>query len=653
VATTTIKSGIQLWRHLRESGGLDVERYDADIVDDIRRHIGFPAGTSIERGLKTAQISPDRLIRAFLRAVAPYSAMMNELLSMFARAGAQASSENLLLRFDFDSKVEGLAFDLESFRQWSRRWVEETRSMRILTWQSKLLWRLVPAFGQFPYAQRSVIGEPRAREWLRLYDGEKKWPEFDLPRPEVGVELQGLVDETWTALEAFLDDARQFGPSREDLERKIAGTDERPDVDSPAAEDVVRRGTLRHIDSDGWAGSLVSAAYKFSEHAPGSASTAEARAALQSILSEVPRQDRVLTVKVETLDDLLNLPVWKHRHELYSAWVGSRVAKALGDPERVTVHQCGGRILYRFSGTHLATAHTPTGERLDVWSELRSPTAGLKRKGRSRSIQPDYSVARAPVTDPDSTILVVECKQYLKASPANFSAALEDYAKGRPKALVVLAGYGSTAERILERVDPEVRSRTRIVSHLRPDRPDSLAAFQQAVVHALAPANGCSSPTSEPAAASTSRFSPTTARITLSWQARVDLDLHAWYRASAASPLVHISYSNLGDLARPPFVALAADVRTAGEETVSLGRVLPGTYSIAVHRYSPSGSVAESMAAVTADFDGLRIQMPGPAQQGPWWHVLVFDSTRGSLQLSNRTSSAPPDYDGSPAQRAG
>jgi hypothetical protein len=68
-------------------------------------------------------------------------------------------------------------------------------------------------------------------------------------------------------------------------------------------------------------------------------------------------------------------------------------------------------------------------------------------------MQPDYSLITSPITSPESSILEVECKQYLVASKRKFADALTDYANGRPNAQIVLVNYGRASSDILNEVD--------------------------------------------------------------------------------------------------------------------------------------------------------------------------------------------------------
>ncbi len=78
---------------------------------------------------------------------------------------------------------------------------------------------------------------------------------------------------------------------------------------------------------------------------------------------------------------------------------------------------------------------------MHVWSELKSPFYAPIGKGRKKGIKPDYSLTLEPITEPETTLLTIECKQYKRGDAKNFLAAVVDYARGLPSSKVILMNY--------------------------------------------------------------------------------------------------------------------------------------------------------------------------------------------------------------------
>ncbi|MCJ7933424.1 MAG: Mfa1 fimbrilin C-terminal domain-containing protein [Chryseobacterium sp.] len=145
---------------------------------------------------------------------------------------------------------------------------------------------------------------------------------------------------------------------------------------------------------------------------------------------------------VKRLTNLLNLPIWKRRHELYSAWMLTNIEKSLeGYP--LTVHHTDGVLKMPFRPTHLITVHSTNVELL-LYSEMRLK-AELESKERNGAIQPDYILFKKGIEAKDAKV-VIEVKQYRKPSNSNFGDAIRDYSIGCPNAHIFLVNYGKTSD---------------------------------------------------------------------------------------------------------------------------------------------------------------------------------------------------------------
>jgi hypothetical protein len=276
------------------------------------------------------------------------------------------------------------------------------------------------------------------------------------------------------------------------------------------------------------------------------------------------------------------------------------------------VHADRGTIRFAFSGTHLAT-FDGFAPRLHLWTELRSPLANPVGK-RTVAIQPDLTLLADPITARHSP-LVVECKQYKRASTRNFADALSDYAHGHPDARIVLVNYGrAQAARVLDRVAPDIVLRTAVVGDFRPGTADQVEQFRREVRTAVGLA----------------RFDDgVPARITLRWSDRPrDLDLHVRIGDEA-----RVSYQNRGALDEYPYCALDEDItKGVGPEVISIARWLPATYFLVVHNFSNDGTLGESKARVTLERGSEVREFQCPAEMADSeWLVCEIDGRTGAV----------------------
>ncbi|EEF26263.1 hypothetical protein RCOM_1972830, partial [Ricinus communis] len=171
---------------------------------------------------------------------------------------------------------------------------------------------------------------------------------------------------------------------------------------------------------------------------------------LRPLLASLDHKHRWIDQTYADLLDLLKLPTWRKRHELFSVWVGSillRTAKAEAD--RFRFLSANGALSFAFGGNRLAT-YDRDGEQFDIWAELRSALVGTSSK-RKKGIQPDFRVL-SPSLDGShnaQTRFVLECKHYLLPSVSNFSQAAADYARSCPHAAVLLVNHGPIDDSML------------------------------------------------------------------------------------------------------------------------------------------------------------------------------------------------------------
>jgi hypothetical protein len=184
---------------------------------------------------------------------------------------------------------------------------------------------------------------------------------------------------------------------------------------------------------------------------------------------------------MEALTEVLSLPIWQKRYELYSAWVFTRFLAALTG-HQIELHHEDGCLRFAFHETLLATVLSRP-KPLDVYAEKRIKAHALRGHGRVSAIQPDYS---AWTQGNGECKLAIECKHYKKASTVNFSDALIDYSTNLPEARVLLVNYGPIKAALMAMTSAGGDEKRRFCwGNVNPEFPAQVKAFEQAVRNAV------------------------------------------------------------------------------------------------------------------------------------------------------------------------
>lgn len=486
----SLSTSWELWTFLREKAGLDDRNYDIQIAEELCKGLGIPLPCrDIKRELQERSISIELFIGAFLKAIQPYAQMMSDLCKFFYVHGVKKTNKEMKILFDFGKGPEDLGFHLEHFREVLFRYTKICKSVAIYGWNHDTLWLLVRVF------EDSRSYEPvdsNAKDWLSSYgqNREFRFPLPTLPTTEVQ-QIDLWLHRAWHVWATITLECAKYGPQRDGLRqhaKRMGNQLTENDIDSKELVDFKEWDvkTLFSLDNDRWPESMLRGLFGFTEkilEIPETSRVEEAQTTIQQIqqlFSKLPRWVGKKEILTKELLELLNLPIWNRRYELYQTWVLTQIDKALDVYER-TIHHVNGELTLRFSGTHIGTLETGKG-RIFIWSELRSPLTNPLGEGRKGHIQPDYSLAFEPVTAPSQTVVAIECKQYRKANSKNFAAALVDYARGRPNAKVILVNYGGIPETVFDKVYNNLRTRLSIVGYFRPDKLEQKEIFRQTLL---------------------------------------------------------------------------------------------------------------------------------------------------------------------------
>lgn len=620
-----LQKSSDVWKDLVEQGELGKKGYDSELIEELCNKLGLQKDKSIEKQLDEKQISVEKLITTFFSMLKPFSKMMTDLLVVFEKANVKKTSDNLRIKFDFDCDegTEALEFNLSDFKDWQR--VMEKLIQHYYNWElsSDIFWRI---FRIFDYTTSAQVDNDEISEWLDTYS-EGIWPVKRIICPLTGVaSLDEKIKQIWCVLNILIDECSGYSNVRKES-RKFGYCGEL------IKNDATLEGKLKLfglVDSDNWAENIVSVVYSTVERIKENDSqemVKQLEDQLQKIIEEINLEPYTVENERENLIEILNLPIWKHRYELYAAWIFTQIINAL-DISKASINSEQGVLEFSFSGINLAT-YNNYNPILQVWTELRTHYATPIGKGRKENIQPDYSLAIEPVEDPNSSILVVECKQYKRASAKNFSAALQDYAKGRPNAEVILVNYGPAKQEILEKVDEEVRGRTIIIGDMRPGQDTVIDLFKEKVKLAINRYYNKKS---------IFEFLPQT-QIELSWGEKPrDLDLYMIIKSDVIES--EINYNNSGAKDSFPNAVYLEDIRNGfGPECINIFEWHKGQYLIKVHNFSKEIKLAGCGARIRViDSEEEKVIICPEEGEGEWWNVALINIIDGTLYEINEIS---------------
>jgi hypothetical protein len=652
-----------LWPALIKQAGLDVpgwwrrvpkqDSYDADLMNELRGRL-FPGSTaSLKTLLKAAAppVSAETLLRCFFQVLQPFSMMKRDILEMLAAAGSRKGDDNIKIRFQLNESDDPLDLLLNEFRDQMEFIEKRAVTLSVREWRLNELWKIPKVaeenlpedFESFPLSS----SDEQIRKWIEQSSSTRRFETFpDVWRTdndELDRRLEVIVDLLQEILTAFRRYGHDYETARREIERIIELDGGRVYDDRGGGPFDPIGFTLRQLyflESDFWISAVgqwllkvrLGTARETADASVGETIVSELDALIPQIRHSIAERDEI----VRQLTDILNLPIWKKRHAVYAVWIGSQIWRALDKDWQFRFHLDDDVLSFAFSGSHLATLlSSRTDQVLDWWTELRTPAARLPSGHRSKGIQPDYRIRRAPHSAADSDVLIVEVKQYKRSSTGNFTAALMDYAFACKKASVMLANYGPISLQVLNTLPLQYRGRTFALAFVRPDRKDICQRFHEQVKHLIG---------SVEVADSRSGLVASVGRAELKWEAHPqDLDLHLY--SAKAQQGAHVCYS-----AREfeDSIRLIDDIQNGYGPEILLFQNATGSHRIYVHQYSNDGTLATSGATLTifADLEGKNkitsFDCPKTGV-GRWWAVCTLDLSAGLVRAINRIVENPAD----------
>lgn len=647
-----LESSWQLWRTLVQSGLEESRRnllpgYDAELVGVLKGRFYPMSRSSLDRLLRKNPPPVEEFLGVFFGTLKPFSRMLRDVLAMFEAASARRSDENLRIAFDFDKASASLTLTLKEFREIEKFFRLVARPVVVREWNSNTLGRFsqevretVDAFDPNLVDRKREIKDLSVRRFVED-NGRPAW----LPFPGFPRTGDGALDDALGMSERLIDDVlsevrklgatyREFSDRLADLPWEDDGERERPrdlEIDEPEGrrDDDRPRRSFVAVVHDFWPNSLAEYVCLGVEIIRDSSSDrarelgAQLTEAIREGFARPRKSERTRISLEENFRDLVNLPIWKKRHELYAVWVASRIADAISTLG-LEWHPDGDTLRFPFSGAELATFRDAKGGMNAFWTEKRTELAEVGLFGR-KHIQPDYRIMAMPTHREDATSLVVECKQYAKGSRKNFGAALDDYAKGCPKAEVILVNYGSADPNFLTMVDPSRRRRTHLIGEFKPGQDAALSEFRNRVQSIYPPLL---------------KLGP--AEIALAWGRKYsDLDLHLFICERSSGVTHHIGHRGLeGSPDETPWAHRSPDVlHGPGIESITITRWMDAEYHFLVHDYSGVNGfpVGDTTVSISIPENHVDRKFDFAGMPGRWWRVFSIDGLSGRVAEFNQT----------------
>lgn len=449
-----------LWDFLTQNAGLDTVFYDREILDGNGVYRGLYEQLQLDmaqrdfgKALREANVPVEEFVLAFFNTLQPYAQMMSGICAFFERHRIRETDKSLKIVFDF-SQLSGneLEFDLNSFRSTLSTYQRVQRMVEYFHLRADDYYTLIEQFAD------NFMGEstqPEVIEWIKHYKEGHLMPPDGFTWP---VTANELLNKQLTRLRNIW---RSFMNACFAINMSHANYHEFMERYAPQKITLVEADFINGYliwdlalkTSDYWPVAFINSLFHTLEKI-GRLEPLEASEAYQmmAIKLEIFLDSRTVSQReeeelTEELADLLKLPIWNKRHELYAAWILSMTDEVMAAYPNYRIIDDDGVLCLKFQPTLLGAFDSAEGP-IELWSEVRSPIDEPEGKSRTSNIQPDYTFYKGGDQAPGNGIAVVEVKQYRKPSRSNFQAALNDYAKALPNAHVFLVNYGAVPEKL-------------------------------------------------------------------------------------------------------------------------------------------------------------------------------------------------------------
>lgn len=619
--TELIKESCELWLKLSELANFDDTAYDDELKNSIIQTLKLGTG-GIADELKKHNISTTGLLIAILDALEPFSQMMVDLLNLYNAAGANSNAHNIQLEFEFDGKPH--RYSLNEFKEqkdyFQERSVKRTRLINprnLIARMDEIENGIIRYNNDLP--EQVYYGQIQA--WLAI-NWKGILPEYLPPFPttncdQIDKKLAQLIKLVEEAIQC---DRKEYSPLEEIEEQIMAAANE----NKPKNQEV---------ETDNWIKDFVISYYNFVcfliFKISNNNSISDVVESVDRILAD-PKVFSIVTEieQVKAVREILNMPFWKHRYEMYSVWVFTCIADAFSDLG-IRYNVTDGVLQFKFSGTKLATVDLPDMQ-FEICAEIQHPAKEPIGEGRINNIQPDYTIL-SKTKDKSDACLLIECKQYKKSNKKNFASAVNDYARAKPNAMVFLSNYGRISRNFSKWFALEIRRRSKDYSFMKPEsesRNDFINDVRNYIETVWA-----DNQLTEADRLYLWEERPTQFKIELSWQRYpVDLDLEVAVKDASNEKDIIINLYRSGDKNKYPYVQYEKDVQEGpGKETINVTKIISGCYNIYVqhyyHRENDEEFIEDQIEVkIYADNQCYMVCKSGNWMKGKKWYVGAFNA---------------------------
>lgn len=632
----TSRTPSELWRALQKEAGLELWRSNtpgrdqdleiavfASLAPLVHKNLYVKCKTvtqllAVDAKSKPPAIKVETLLSALLESQRGLTGMLREILDVLVDAKAPAGENVLSVQFELNDPSKPLHILLEEFRQFIDH-VELARSSRVAPMTSKQVREIVDAIKNI--FVEANLAHPFYVEGRTVVD----WQAPPLP-PRTGyADLDRALDSLIDAVIALRSWGAHVSLRRSDFYQAAMRDAPFNKVDTGLPGLMSDFFDLTIVDGVHGLAKAVSAAQLEAD---------EILRRLTPLIEMLPRREEWVEKTITKATDLLALPIWKHRYELYSVWVGTLLLRtAQRKAEHFEFRPVNGILSFAFGGSCLAIYKFRDSE-YQVWAELRSGLVG-KSEVRKASIQPDFRVTKLPEsTDRNAdTCCVVESKHYLKVKPENFIRAANDYARSCPKAQVFVVNHGDCDCTTLDDgIEPAHLLRVKFLHQTQIDR-DRGQELMSEVEETLFPAFPRSTDSRDiPNRATEVPQQSSIAIIIAAWRPPlqdVDLSIHG---EDAAGILHEVSFKQMGSLDNAPFAQLRQDKRSApGNEVIDIGKWHLIEYEVALTNYSGQGVISAENTSCIVFLNCYRYTLkPRFPEKDRWiaFRILLRDGYR-------------------------
>jgi hypothetical protein len=603
-----INNTYELWTFLKNEGGFDAKGYDKDMFDELMHSFKMYPEHKFETALKKQQIKQEEFIVNFFQLLQPFSLMISNILALFEKNGIKQSNKNIEISFDSSLVNKKLSFNISNFIEYQEivkkvicAHEKHIANIGKFTWEMWEIYRnritketQIPEFLKWKEVYEKGIVIPEAKfEWIP----SSKDKDFD--------KLISEIFDVWNTVKDIL---QSIAPTKE--ERKSIYS-KRSSPYQPILQN----------ETDYWLQKALEKIFAMARDYSGLDKKEQTDICdkLNEILQKLDKKTYTKEVSAKSLQEVLKLPVWKHRYEVYSIWIFSQIIEALDGTLNVNILNKDGELCFSFPDSKLALINN-----LQLWSELRTKCIVKPiSKERKCNIQPDYSII---TEDTSSSILVIECKQYKKQSVKNFSEAIIDYANNRPNAKVFLVNYGPMIkESILSRVGKSLNKddigRISLFKELRPNSQENID-FRKAVKKCIYQYIYRDFIFTEPAS------------FELKWNASPrDLDIHLFFVSKEGEQKI-LNYKEK----QIPYANITEDITSGfGPETIKVDRWEEGVYYLSVHNFSEDSPLADCGGKLTISVGESKLEYTcQETGMGNWWNILKIDTINRTFSLINK-----------------